>query len=53
MEMPMMSESQTITELNLPKFHVGEHLALELEELGMTGRQFAKAIGVSPNRITF
>jgi len=52
MEMHMMSESLTITEINLPNFHVGEHLALELEDLGMTGRQFAKAIGVSPNRIT-
>lgn len=48
----MMSESLTITEVNLPHYHVGQYLADDLEDLGMSGRQFAEAIGVSPNRIT-
>ena len=31
--------------------HPGEHLAEELEEIGMNGNQFAKALNVPSNRI--
>ena len=40
MEMHMMSTSLTITEINFPSFHLGEHLALELVELKLTVEQF-------------
>jgi addiction module HigA family antidote len=36
----------------LPPIHPGEILADELQELGLTMNQFAKALHVPPNRIT-
>jgi addiction module HigA family antidote len=36
----------------LPPIHPGEILAEELQELGLTMNQFAKALHVPPNRIT-
>lgn len=32
--------------------HPGEHLALELEELGMSASELARRLDVPPNRIT-
>jgi addiction module HigA family antidote len=32
--------------------HPGEHLALELEELGMTASELARKLNVPPNRVT-
>lgn len=34
-----------------PPIHPGEHLRIDLEELGMSQRQLARAIAVPPNRI--
>jgi antitoxin HigA-1 len=36
----------------LPPIHPGEHLALELEELGMSASELARQLDVPPNRIT-
>ena len=36
----------------LPPIHPGEILAEELQEIGLTKNQFAKALHVPPNRIT-
>ena len=36
----------------LPPIHPGEFLAETLEELGLSQAQFARAIGVSPMRIS-
>jgi len=36
----------------LPAIHPGEHLALELEELGMSASALARSLGVPTNRIT-
>lgn len=47
-----MSESLTITKLELPPIHPGKFLAEDLEELGMSTSQFAKALAVPTNRIT-
>jgi len=49
--MPTMSESLTIANHYIPIFHPGEYLAEDLEELGLTARQFATILKVSPNRI--
>ena len=46
-----MSESLTIANHYIPIFHPGEYLAEDLEELGLTARQFAAILKVSPNRI--
>jgi|SRR6185437_8635265 antitoxin HigA-1 len=35
-----------------PAIHPGEHLALELEELGISASQLARYLDVPPNRIT-
>lgn len=35
-----------------PPIHPGEHLAIDLDELGMSGRQLARALAVPPNRIS-
>jgi addiction module HigA family antidote len=32
--------------------HPGEHIAIELEELGMSATQLAKQLGIPANRIT-
>lgn len=37
----------------LPAIHPGEYLAEALEELGVSQAQFARAIGVSPMRISY
>ena len=50
MEMHMMSKSLTITEINFPNFHVGEHLALELVELKLTVEQFFWLVNFGLNR---
>ncbi len=34
------------------RIHPGEHLALELEELGMSASELARYLSVPPNRIT-
>jgi len=48
-----MSKSRTTTvEENLPPIHPGEHIMDEMAELGLTGSQFARALGVPPNRMT-
>ncbi|MBS1877705.1 MAG: HigA family addiction module antidote protein [Acidobacteria bacterium] len=36
----------------LPAIHPGEHLALELAELGMSASELARKLDVPPNRIT-
>ena len=48
-----MSKSSTITAENkLPPIHPGEHLKDEMEALGLSGNQFARALGVPTNRLT-
>lgn len=32
--------------------HPGEHIAVELEELGMSATQLARELGIPPNRVT-
>jgi addiction module HigA family antidote len=41
-----------VVENGLPMFHPGEFLRETLEELGLSQAQFARAIGVSPMRIS-
>lgn len=41
-----------MTKNGLPAIHPGEYLAETLEELGLSQAQFARAIGVSPMRIS-
>ena len=41
-----------MTKYGLPPRHPGELLAGELKELGMSASAFARALGVSTNRIT-
>ena len=36
----------------LTAIHPGEHLAIELEELGMSATELARRLDVPPNRIT-
>jgi addiction module HigA family antidote len=36
----------------IPAIHPGEHLALELEELGMSASELARRLDVPANRIT-
>lgn len=53
-----MSKSSTTIDgtdcppLALPAIHPGEILADELQELGLTARSFARALGVPANRVT-
>jgi addiction module HigA family antidote len=47
-----MSESLTTTKLKGPPIHPGEHLADELEAMGMSANQLAQALNVPANRIT-
>lgn len=51
-----MSRSLTTTKHNtsaqVPAIHPGEHLADELQELGMSAAELARQLDVPPNRIT-
>ncbi len=38
--------------MNIPAIHPGEHLAEELNELGMSASELARRLDVPPNRIT-
>lgn len=35
-----------------PPIHPGEHIRIDLEELGVSQRHLARAIGVPPNRVS-
>jgi antitoxin HigA-1 len=39
-------------EMAVPSIHPGEHLSLELEELGMSAAALARNLGVPTNRIS-
>jgi addiction module HigA family antidote len=36
----------------IPAIHPGEHLSMELEELGMSAAELARKLGVPTNRVT-
>jgi addiction module HigA family antidote len=38
--------------MSIPAIHPGEHLALEMEELGVSASELARKLAVPPNRIT-
>lgn len=38
--------------MGIAAIHPGEHLAAELEELGLSASELARQLGVPPNRIT-
>ncbi|MCX7193245.1 MAG: HigA family addiction module antitoxin [Proteobacteria bacterium] len=42
-----------MTNNGLPAFHPGEYLSETLSELNLTQAEFARAIGVSPMRISY
>jgi addiction module HigA family antidote len=42
----------TIDRLNLPPVHPGTFLKEELDEMGLSANQFARALGVPANRLT-
>lgn len=47
-----MIQNFSCLEANLPPIHPGEFLAEILEDLGLTQAAFARAIGVSPMRVS-